>query len=231
MDPRRELLDAAFGPGAIDRLIQVGERERGFMGTARTLAEREAQHAGRQAQAGYEAHFGPDEEAGRRSSGFGLADMAFPKQAIGARVLDVVKFGPALRISRGQSIPLVSRGFTPGVADVLTSTGAPLAERAQAVRRMVERDAAINRLTQAARVPTMAVREEQTGPAEEERRLRLGRASGGRLGKVDHMGIAAALIRAAEKAKKGHSTTTAPLLEQPDEAITKALAIANEALS
>lgn len=57
------------------------------------------------------------------------------------------------------------------------------------------------------------------------------RASGGRIGKLDHMGIAAALIRAAEKAKKGHSTTTEPLLNQPDEAITKALAIADEALS
>jgi len=39
------------------------------------------------------------------------------------------------------------------------------------------------------------------------------------------------LIRAAEKAKKGHNTTTQSLLEQPDEAITKALAIADEALS
>ena len=39
------------------------------------------------------------------------------------------------------------------------------------------------------------------------------------------------LIRAAEKAKKGHNTTTEPLLEQPDEAITKALAIADAALS
>ena len=58
----------------------------------------------------------------------------------------------------------------------------------------------------------------------------LARASGGRIGKIDHAGIAASLIRAAEKAKKGHSTTTEPLLEQPDEAITKALAIANKAL-
>ena len=43
--------------------------------------------------------------------------------------------------------------------------------------------------------------------------------------------MADALIRAAEKAKKGHNTTTEPLLEQPDEAITKALAIADKALA
>lgn len=66
---------------------------------------------------------------------------------------------------------------------------------------------------------------------QDSQRPREQRASGGRIGRFDHGGVADALIRAAEKAKKGHSTTTAPLLEQPDEAITKALAIANEALS
>jgi hypothetical protein len=59
----------------------------------------------------------------------------------------------------------------------------------------------------------------------------LARASGGRIGALNHASIAAGLIRAAEKAKKGHNTTTQSLLEQPDEAITKALAIADEALS
>jgi hypothetical protein len=57
------------------------------------------------------------------------------------------------------------------------------------------------------------------------------RKAGGRIGGVNHGAIAMSLIRAAEKAKKGHNTTTEPLLEQPDEAITKALAIADEALS
>lgn len=60
---------------------------------------------------------------------------------------------------------------------------------------------------------------------------RFARKAGGRIGALDHGGIAMSLIRAAEKAKKGHNTTTQPLLEQPDEAITKALAIADEALS
>lgn len=63
------------------------------------------------------------------------------------------------------------------------------------------------------------------------RRPALARASGGRIGALNHASIAAGLIRAAEKAKKGHNTTTQSLLEQPDEAITKALAIADEALS
>jgi hypothetical protein len=36
------------------------------------------------------------------------------------------------------------------------------------------------------------------------------------------------LVAAAERAKKGHGKVTEPLLNQPDEAITRALAIANQ---
>jgi hypothetical protein len=55
---------------------------------------------------------------------------------------------------------------------------------------------------------------------------RIGRQSGGRVG---NPGFAAdKLIAAAEKAKNRHSDDTSPLLDMPDEAITKALAIANE---
>jgi len=54
---------------------------------------------------------------------------------------------------------------------------------------------------------------------------RIHRASGGRL-----TGIITApmLVAAAERAKKGHGKATEPLLNQPDEAITRALAIANQ---
>ena len=83
--------------------------------------------------------------------------------------------------------------------------------------------------------PRAAIRGAQEGMSEieerENRRRREGRKAGGRIGGVNHGAIAMSLIRAAEKAKKGHNTTTQPLLEQPDEAITKALAIADEALS
>lgn len=55
---------------------------------------------------------------------------------------------------------------------------------------------------------------------------RIGRRSGGRVG---NPGSAAdKMIRAAEQAKNRHSDGTSPLLDVPDEAITKALAIANE---
>jgi hypothetical protein len=55
---------------------------------------------------------------------------------------------------------------------------------------------------------------------------RIARKSGGRI--MSAGSAAEELIAAAEKAKKGHSETTSPLLDVPDEAITKALAIANE---
>jgi len=59
---------------------------------------------------------------------------------------------------------------------------------------------------------------------------RVGRASGGRLVRNDHSARAAALIRAAEAAKKAHNKTTEDILEQPDEAVAKALSIANKAI-
>jgi hypothetical protein len=55
---------------------------------------------------------------------------------------------------------------------------------------------------------------------------RIGRRSGGRVGNPGS--VAEKLIRAAEQAKNRHSDGTSPLLNVPDEAITKALAIANE---
>jgi len=59
---------------------------------------------------------------------------------------------------------------------------------------------------------------------------RVGRASGGRLVRNDHAARAAALIRAADAAKKAHNKTTEGILEQPDEAVAKALSIANQAI-
>ena len=59
---------------------------------------------------------------------------------------------------------------------------------------------------------------------------RVGRASGGRLVRTDHAARAASLIRAAEAAKKAHNRTTEDILEQPDEAVAKALSIANKAI-
>ena len=55
------------------------------------------------------------------------------------------------------------------------------------------------------------------------------RASGGRAS-IDHGAEADKLIALADKAKKAHNSTTEPLLDQPDEMITKALAIADKAI-
>ena len=67
--------------------------------------------------------------------------------------------------------------------------------------------------------------EDVLGPQPQARGGRAHRASGGRLTGVT---TAAMLMAAAESAKKGHGKATEPLLNQPDEAITRALAIANQ---
>jgi len=67
--------------------------------------------------------------------------------------------------------------------------------------------------------------QEETTEEAYQRLQRRGRASGGRLTGVT---TASMLVAAAERAKKGHGKATEPLLNQPDEAITRALAIANQ---
>lgn len=67
--------------------------------------------------------------------------------------------------------------------------------------------------------------EDVLGPQPQARGGRARRASGGRLTSVI---TAPMLVAAAERAKKGHGKATEPLLNQPDEAITRALAIANQ---
>ena len=73
--------------------------------------------------------------------------------------------------------------------------------------------------------------------ARDERMMRSTRASGGRIERasggrasIDHGAEADKLIALADKAKKAHNSTTEPLLDQPDEMITKALAIADKAI-
>ena len=67
--------------------------------------------------------------------------------------------------------------------------------------------------------------EDVLGPQPQARGGRAHRASGGRLTGVT---TAAMLVAAAERAKKGQSRATEPLLNQSDEAITHALSIANK---
>ena len=57
---------------------------------------------------------------------------------------------------------------------------------------------------------------------------RIGRATGGRI--MNHRSEADSLIRLADKTKKALNNSTESLLAVPDEAVTKALSIANEAI-
>ena len=57
---------------------------------------------------------------------------------------------------------------------------------------------------------------------------RRGRASGGKVQRIDHAAKASQLLRLAEKAKKAHGRSTEKLLRYPDELITSALKLANQ---
>jgi hypothetical protein len=56
------------------------------------------------------------------------------------------------------------------------------------------------------------------------------RATGGKVGSVDHVREAANLIAAAERAKRAHGEATKPLLEEHDDTIVHALKVANDAI-
>lgn len=100
---------------------------------------------------------------------------------------------------------------------------ADMARRQPAVARMIEEiNSGLSRIVMS--------QDDQGAPPPRRAGGRVGRASGGRLMRNDHSARAAALIKAAEAAKKAHNATTEGILEQPDEAVAKALSIANKAI-
>lgn len=100
------------------------------------------------------------------------------------------------------------------------TTAEMVLDQEKANQQWTDPDAALNR-TGPNYLPTLIGKAGQLKP---------GFKRGGAAKGIDHGAKADALIKAAEQAKKGHNSTTEPLLDQPDEAITKALAIANEAI-
>ena len=100
------------------------------------------------------------------------------------------------------------------------TTSEMVLDQEEANRRWTDPDAPVTS-TGPNYIPTLIGRAGQLTP---------GFKRGGVVKGIDHGAKADALIKAAERAKKGHNSTTEPLLDQPDEVITKALAIANEAI-
>ena len=101
---------------------------------------------------------------------------------------------------------------------------AAMARSQPTVARMIEEiNSGLSRIV-------MSQNDQSAQPAQRFAGGRVGRASGGRLVRNDHSARAATLIRAAEAAKKAHNATTEGILEQPDEAVAKALSIANKAI-
>ena len=131
------------------------------------------------------------------------------------------------------SIPRRFSGFdrpetARGVANVLTAPG----ERGTEILRGLERSSQRSPIARGA-APLASQPGSQYEYEVTPQRFaggRVGRKSGGRLMRTDHSARAASLIRAAEAAKKAHNATTESILEQPDEAVARALSIANKAI-
>ena len=238
-DPRRVILDAAFGDGAVDKMLALSERERIYRQTHNYVQD--AAKRGLEIKEGraFSGVTGKSPDTARPA--LSPVDLALLKLTAGQRLGHWVAGRGPIEISRGQSyLGYRPAGMKTKMSDVLSQSGAPLQETAMTMREALERDAAINRLTQMGRIPSALTKGEITGPSRREREIyypeeqhasggRIERASGGRTS-IDHGAEADNLIALADKAKKAHNSTTEPLLDQPDEMITKALAIADKAI-
>ena len=202
-----ERLRAAMGPEMYNQLSGFAQSTQ-LMGLANTIAAT-AVPAGR-----FSGHYGV-------LGGLGLSaiELSYIPETMIPKVVAGWAFDQAVKMAKTAA----EKRIAPEVGRLILSTEpADLQRLGQLLQESPEARQIFNSANQS--LLRLSAQATQTSQPRE------GRASGGRIGKIDHAAVAAGLIRAAEKAKKGHSSTTEPLLNEPDEAITKALAIANEAL-
>jgi hypothetical protein len=217
---QNQVLRSIYGDDAIDKIADFAKLESSLRRTEQVLpANIEGQLASSVA------------EEGTRRSTRGLFDTSSGQIPFVQPALQLVQrytLDPLNRIPRmfsGFDRPETARG----VANVLTMPG----ERGTEILRGLER----SRLRSPISYGAAPLASEPGGKYDDGFVVtprfaggRVGRASGGRLMRNDHAMKAAALIRAAEAAKKAHNATTEGILEQPDEAVAKALSIANKAI-
>jgi len=211
---QNQVLRRIYGDDAIDKISDFARLESSLRRTEQALpANIESQLAASIA-----------EEGTRRSTrGLFETQTSLPFVTPALQLLQRYTLEPLNLIPRkfsGFDRPETARGL----ANVLTMPG----ERGTEILRGLERSSQRSPIARGA-TPLAS----QPGSQTEPQRFaggRVGRASGGRLVRTDHAARAAALIRAADAAKKAHNKTTEDILEQPDEAVAKALSIANKAI-
>jgi hypothetical protein len=216
---KRQILEEAFGKDAVDNFASIASRHARQQQTEAVGPELRRSGAERAAA-----------EIARRHA-TGPFDPSLPF-GIGQFLRNLALAYPANLVNRvitGGVSPAAMRGYS----DFLLSSG----DRARGMMEGLERA----RLSQRGQTSvdfakpalTSQVGQDIDQPPEQRPRFaggRVGRRSGGRLMRTDHSARAASLIRAAEAAKKAHNATTESILEQPDEAVARALSIANKAI-
>ena len=215
----RQNIATTFGPDAVDQVLATAEREALYKATEDAIA--------RAAAVGSRGTGASMSEQLQRPP-VDLSMFPFPFQQMAAGAAQRALHGASYAV-KGERGPEFERGLTA----FLTSRGPQTEEMMRGImqRRMV--DEAIKRAGRVTAPAAGIAGAEIVRSQSENQRFaggRVGRASGGRLVRTDHAARAASLIRAAEAAKKAHNRTTEDILEQPDEAVAKALSIANKAI-
>lgn len=216
---KRQILEEAFGKEAVDNFANIANRHAQQQRTEALTPQLRAAGAERAAT-----------DIARRMDQ-GPIDTSAPF-GIGQLLRNIAYAYPinlAGRLITGGVSPATMRGYS----DFLLSSG----DRARAMMEGLEKARTARRGQTSVdfakpALPSQVAREAEDRTEQPQRFAggRVGRASGGRLVRNDHSARAAALIRAADAAKKAHNDTTKEILEQPDEAVAKALSIANQAI-
>lgn len=214
----RQNIASTFGQEAVDQILRTADREALYK-TTEDAINRAAGIGSR----GVGARI--SEEAERPP--IDISAYPFPFQQAAAKGAQSLVHG-ALHTARGERGPAFERGM----AAFLTSRGE---QQENLLRGIMQRKANEELAKQAMRyiTPAAGIAGAEIVRSQSEPRFaggRVGRASGGRLVRNDHSARAAALIKAADSAKKAHNDTTKEILDQPDEAVAKALSIANQAI-
>ena len=217
---QNQVLRRIYGDDAIDKIADFARLESSLRRTEQALpANIESQLAGSIA------------EEGIRKSTRGLFDTqtSLPFVTPALQLLQRYTLEPLNSIPRrfsGFDRPETARGL----ANVLTMPGERGTEILRGLERSSQRSPIARGAAPLASQPGSQTEYDYEVTPQRFAGGRVGRASGGRLVRTDHAARAASLIRAAEAAKKAHNRTTEDILEQPDEAVAKALSIANKAI-
>lgn len=199
-DNSRRSLERIFGKNEVNRLTRLVEREMEYRNTSKFLTPQRAEAQGAQA-----------EEAYKKATG-DVVSLDTAKQLAHGAINPV---NVALRSAKGTQGP----GFREGLSTFLTAPPEQLPLYMQGMGKSISADKAVRRAQRFAPLAEKPFTSSQGRPEDD-------RSTGGRAGRAT--GGAVNLMALANAAKKHVTKVTEPLLNESDDTVAHALAVAGK---